>query len=107
MIKSIDLSEVQNNKFVKYTTHNVQVAPNGKTVLVTANVERGGMGENESAEAEDVSDGLFDKIFIIDPLSDTIIGSLPIEIDSHDDIVSETTSPFQGRLLALCPISPS
>jgi YVTN family beta-propeller protein len=83
MIKSIDLSEVQNNKFVKYTTHNVQVAPNGKTVLVTANVERGGMGENESAEAEDVSDGLFDKIFIIDPLSDTIIGSLPIEIDSH------------------------
>lgn len=84
MIKSIDLSEVQNNKFVKYTTHNVQVAPNGKTVLVTANVERGVMGENESTEeAEDVSDGLFDKIFIIDPSSDTIIGSLPIEIDSH------------------------
>jgi YVTN family beta-propeller protein len=83
MIKSIDLSEVQNNKFVKYTTHNVQASPNGKTVLVTANVERGVMGENESAEEEDVSDGLFDKIFIIDPLSDTIIGSLPIEVDSH------------------------
>lgn len=48
MIKSIDLSEVQNNKFVKYTTHNVQVAPNGKTVLVTANVERGVMGDNAS-----------------------------------------------------------
>lgn len=83
MIKSIDLSEVQNNKFVKYTTHNVQVAPNGKTVLVTANVERGVMGKNESTKAEDVSDGLFDKIFIIDPLSDTITGSLPIEVDSH------------------------
>lgn len=83
MIKSIDLSEVQNNKFVKYTTHNVQVAPNGKTVLVTANVDRGMMGENESEETEDVSDGLFDKIFIIDPLSDTVTGSLPIEIDSH------------------------
>ena len=83
IIKSIDLSEVQNNTFVKYTTHNVQVAPNGKIVLVTANVDRGGMGENESTESEDVSDGLFDKIFIIDPLNDTVIGSLPIEIDSH------------------------
>jgi YVTN family beta-propeller protein len=83
MIKSIDLSEVQNNKFVKYTTHNVQVAPNGKTVLVTANVERGVMGDNASKKEEDIADGLFDKIFIIDPITDTIIGSLPIEIDSH------------------------
>lgn len=83
MIKSIDLSEVQNNRFVKYTTHNVQVSPNGKTVLVTANVERGVMGENKSTEVEDVSDGLFDKIFIIDPISDTITGSLPIDVDSH------------------------
>lgn len=83
LIRSIDLSEVQNNKFVKYTTHNVQIAPNGEMVLVTANVERGMMGENKSTKEEDVSDGLFDKIFIIDPLSDTIIGSLPIEIDSH------------------------
>ncbi len=83
MIKSIDLSEVQNNKFVKYTTHNVQVAPNGKVVLVTANVERGVMGENGSEKADEISDGLLDKIFIIDPLTDTITGSLPIEIDSH------------------------
>lgn len=83
MIKSIDLSEVQNNKFVKYTTHNVQVAPNGKAVLVTANVERGVMEENTSEKKEDISDGLFDKIFIIDPLTDTVTGSLPIEIDSH------------------------
>ncbi|MEK7627999.1 MAG: YncE family protein [Patescibacteria group bacterium] len=83
MIRSIDLSEVQNNTFVKYTTHNVQVAPDGRMVLATANVDRDVMGENKSAKAEDVSDGLFDKIFIIDPLSDTIVGSLPIEIDSH------------------------
>lgn len=83
MIKSIDLSEVQNNKFVKYTAHNVQVAPNGKVVLVTANVERGVMGENGSEKADEISDGLLDKIFIIDPLTDTITGSLPIEIDSH------------------------
>ncbi|MBP7819356.1 YncE family protein [Candidatus Gracilibacteria bacterium] len=83
LIKSIDLSEVQNNQFVKYTTHNVQVAPNGEMVLVTANVARGFMGEDTSEETEDITDGLFDKIFFIDPLTDTITGSLPIEIDSH------------------------
>ncbi len=82
IIKSIDLSEVQNGRFVGYTTHNVQVAPNGKNVLVTANVKRGAMGESESSN-EDVSDGLYDKIFFIDPLIDTVTGSLPIEIDSH------------------------
>lgn len=82
IIKSIDLSEVQNGRFVEYTTHNVQVAPNGKIVLVTANVKRGVMGESESS-SEDVSDGLSDKVFFIDPLTDTVIGSLPIEIDSH------------------------
>ncbi len=83
LIRSIDLSEIQDNTFVKYTTHNVQVAPDGSMVLVTANVDRGVMGENEPAKEDDVSDGLFDKIFIIDPQSDTVIGSLPIEIDSH------------------------
>jgi len=82
LIRSIDLSEVQNNIFVKYTTHNVQVAPNGKVVLVTANVDRGVMGEKASAE-EDVSDGLSDKIFFIDPLTDTISDSFPIAVDAH------------------------
>jgi YVTN family beta-propeller protein len=52
-------------------------------VLVTANVARGFMGEDTSEETEDITDGLFDKIFFIDPLTDTITGSLPIEIDSH------------------------
>lgn len=83
MIRSIDLSEVQNSKFVKYTTHNVQVAPNGKIILVTANVDRGTMGEKEPTQEEDLSDGLLDKIFFIDPLTDSIIDSLPIEIDAH------------------------
>lgn len=82
IIKSIDLSEVQNGRFVGYTTHNVQVAPNGKIVLVTANVKRGVMGESESNN-EDVSDGFYDKVFFIDPKTDTVTGSLPIEIDSH------------------------
>ncbi len=83
VIKSIDLSETLDNKFVKYTAHNIQVSPNGNKVLVSANVDRGTMGNENTEEPEDVSDGLFDKIFIIDPVTDSIIGSIPIEIDSH------------------------
>lgn len=83
VIDSIDLSEVQNNTFVKYTAHNVQVSPDGKKVLVTANVDRGVMGEKESEETEDITDGLVDKIFIIDPISDLVTGAIPIDVDTH------------------------
>lgn len=83
VIKSIDLSETLDNKFVKYTAHNIQVSPNGNKVLVSANVDRGTMGNENTEEPEEISDGLFDKIFIIDPVTDSIIGSIPIEIDSH------------------------
>ncbi len=83
VIRSIDLSEVQNNTFVAYTAHNIQVSPDGKKVLVTANVNRGGMGNENSKKKEDVTDGLVDKIFIIDPLTDTVVGSIPIDSDAH------------------------
>lgn len=82
VIRSIDLSEVQNKQFVKYTAHNIQVSPDGKKVVVTANVDRG-MNKKSTNKEEDVSDGLLDKIFVIDPLSDTVIGSVSIDIDSH------------------------
>lgn len=96
MIKSIELSELQNNKFVQYKTHNVQVSPDGKVVLVTANVDRDGMGEEgKNEKVEEVSDGLFDKIFMIDPLSDTIIGSVPLDVDIHvAHIVVDNKSEF-------------
>lgn len=95
VVASIDLSEVVNGTFVKYTTHNVQVVPDGKTVLVTANVDRGAMGEGAEGTEGDVSDGLFDKVFFIDPLTDTIRGSLPIETNldlAH--IVADRTGTF-------------
>lgn len=81
VIRSIDLSETQNNKLVKYTAHNIQVSPDGKKVLVTANVDRGGMGEEK--KEEDLLDGLSDKIIIIDPTTDVVVGSIPIDIDTH------------------------
>jgi len=93
LIKSIDLTEVVDGTSVKYTTHNVQVAPNGELVFVTANVERGVMGEEN--EDREVSDGLPDKVFLIDPLTDTVTGSLPIAIDSHlAHIVADKSGTF-------------
>lgn len=65
VIKSIDLSETLDNKFVKYTAHNIQVSPNGNKVLVSANVDRGTMGNENTEEPEEISDGLFDKILLL------------------------------------------
>lgn len=109
VIQSIDLSEVQNNKFVKYTAHNVQVSPDGEKVLVTANVDRGAMNNKESEEQEDLSDGLRDKIFIINPVTDLITGSIPIDIDAHlahivlnsNSDVAYVTLQEKGKLYAV------
>ncbi len=83
VIRSIDLSEVQNNTFVRYSAHNVQVSPDGKKVLVTANVDRGAMMEKKHEGIEDITDGLMDKIFVIDPTTDLITGSIAIDVDTH------------------------
>jgi len=82
LIRIINLSDVQNGKFVSYEAHNVQVSPDGSKVLVTANVNRGGMG-GDKVDEEDLSDGFQDKLFIIDPLTDTITGSVQLGIDLH------------------------
>lgn len=82
LIKSIKLSDFQNGELIKYTAHNVQVAPNGEVVLVTGNVNRGNMDDKEDVR-EKISDGLYDKVFIIDPKTDSISQSIPIAIDSH------------------------
>ena len=82
-ITSINLANVQNNTFVQYTAHNVQVSPDGQKVLVTANVNRGSMGSDGKDEEQPVADGLLDQVFIIDPLTDTIKDSIAIDSDMH------------------------
>ena len=82
LVRTINLSDEQNGKFVSYEAHNVQVSPDGSKVLVTANVNRGGMGGNNENN-EDVSDGLQDKLIIIDPITDTIVDSVQLGIDLH------------------------
>ncbi len=82
LIRTINLSDVQNGKFVSYEAHNVQVSPDGSKVLVTANVNRAAMGADKEKE-EDLSDGFQDKLFIIDPITDTVVGSVQLGIDLH------------------------
>ena len=94
VLKRIDLSEDKNGNIVSYMPHNVQVAPNNKSVWVTANVmdkemkmsfriiqkvrANGGHGD-EGMVAEQNSD----EIIIIDPFSDTIIKRIEIGQELH------------------------
>ncbi len=93
VIKSIDLSEVIDARFIGYSAHNIQVSPDGAYVAVTANVMRGTMGNSSGSSLEDIRDTFQDKIVLIDPLTDTITASIPTGIDSHlAHVVFDTTS---------------
>lgn len=94
LVKSIGLSHEQDGKIVRYEAHNVQVTPDGSKVLVTANVNRGVMGKNIESE-EDLSDGLRDRIFIIDPFADAIIDSIELGIDLH---LAHVVSDLNGKV---------
>ena len=94
VLKRIDLSEDKNGNIVSYMPHNVQVAPNNKSVWVTANVmdkemkmsfriiqkvRANGGHDDEGMVAEQNSD----EIIIIDPFSDTIIKRIEIGQEFH------------------------
>ena len=85
VISTIDLSAQENGLTVRYMAHNIQVAPNGKIVLVTANVEEGMEMDNDvMPDGSQMPHGqTFDQLIVIDPLSDRIVRRIPIEIDSH------------------------
>lgn len=81
VIHQIDLTETLDGKPVVLAPHNVQVAPNGKSVWVTANVH-GHHGHAEVGEAAPAPD----QVIVIDPATDTIrqrIGIAPMAHLSH------------------------
>ncbi len=85
IISVIDLSEKENEQIVRYMAHNIQVSPDGKRVIVTANVEETMDMENDAMpDGSSMPHGqYFDQLVVIDPLSDRIVQRIPIEIDSH------------------------
>lgn len=96
VIKKIDLSKESHGGVVKFMAHNVQVAPNGKSVWVTANVaDDKSMKEingNKSGEAMNgkMNDMMMgdmmqknDEVIVIDPQTDSIIKRIEIAPELH------------------------
>ena len=84
VLKTIDLSAAHEDGLVVFMPHNVQVAPDGKTVWVTANVgthqdhgafliNRTRAHEGEGAEP--------DQVIVIDPGTDFIINRIELSAD--------------------------
>lgn len=103
VLKRIDLSEEKNGITVGYMPHNVQVAPDNKSVWVTANA----LDEKDMkmsfrliprAEASDghgdevaVAEKSNDEVIIIDPFSDAIIKRIELGQDLHLSHVALTS----------------
>lgn len=111
VIKTIDLSETVNGEKVRYMAHNVQVSTDGKKVLVTANVEEGMEMESDAmADGEDMSHGQNpDKLIVIDPVTDKIVDTIPVDTDSHlahvitspDAKIAYVTSQEKGKVYSI------
>lgn len=76
LIKSINLSRQFYGKFLTYTAHNVQVGPKGTIIAVTVNI----MEDKDSHGEEEVNN---DELILIDPMTDMIIGRIPLGLGMH------------------------
>lgn len=66
-----------------YMPHNVQVAPDGKSVWVTANAEGLHDSHDSSVSTNDMYMEPMDEVIIIDPQTDTITKRIPLEKQVH------------------------
>src|SRR3990167_3268784 len=101
VVKRIDLSEDKNSMTVGYMPHNIQVAPDNKSVWVTANAidEKMKMSFRiipiayaDTGHGNEVPDtmGNKDELIVIDPFSDAIIKRIEMGQDLHLSHVSLT-----------------
>src|SRR3989344_33296 len=101
VVKRIDLSEDKNSMTVGYMPHNIQVAPDNKSVWVTANAidEKMKMSFRiipiayaDTGHGNEVPDtmGNKDELIVIDPFSDAIIKRIEMGQDLHLSHISLT-----------------
>jgi len=92
LLRQIDLAREQHGMAMAVSPHNVQVAPDGKTVWVTANGSHGGHKAQPSAATQhDDGDGPHgmametpaDEVLVIDPQTDTLIQRIPLGPSLH------------------------
>lgn len=91
VVSTIDLSLEKDGVRIKFMPHNVQVAPDNKTVWVAANAmaeekKQASVSFINVARADEGHDGMatdeYDEVIVIDPLTDTIIKRIPIAVGS-------------------------
>jgi YVTN family beta-propeller protein len=80
IVRQIDLSESVNGEPVVFAPHNVQVAPDGKTVWVTANVH-GHHGHDQAGHDE--MSATSDQVIVIDPQTDSIKQRIAVAPQAH------------------------
>lgn len=81
---TIDLAEKRGDKKVSYSAHNVQVAPNGRSVWVTANFTSfAGHEESTNLEDEETEKEFSDQVIVINPQKDKIVQRIDIGVDQH------------------------
>ncbi len=101
VVKRIDLSEDKEGMTVDYMPHNIQVAPNNKSVWVTANAidEKMKMSSRiipiahaDTGHGDEVlgTAGNKDELIVIDPFSDTIVKRIEMGQDLHLSHISLT-----------------
>jgi YVTN family beta-propeller protein len=83
LLKRIDLSYERHGMAMHVSPHNVQVAPDGKTVWVTANASHGDHGDKPEAEDGEESHGMAmetpaDEALVIDAETDVLVQRIPI-----------------------------
>ena len=81
LLGKIDLTYKKGDKMVTFAAHNIQVAPDGKNVWVTANFMDVGGHEEEETNSEETT--IPDQVIVIDPLKDEIIKRIDIAPDQH------------------------
>lgn len=84
LLGTINLKEKRGGREISYSAHNVQVAPDGKSVWVTANFMglAGHEGENTSEDNETKKE-FSDQVIVIDPQKDRIVKRIDIGVDQH------------------------
>jgi len=101
VLKRIDLSEDKNGMIVDYMPHNVEVAPDNKSVWVTANAMDEKMkmsfqiipkvyADTGHGDGEVSSNTNNDEVIVIDPFSDVIVKRIEIGTELHLSHVSLT-----------------
>lgn len=78
LLTRISLEKKDGLKLQRYTAHNVQVSPDGKSIWVTANaIGSSGHGGQKTAANVD------DELIVIDPRTDTVIKRISMGKDNH------------------------